>query len=431
MGRVLQKNGGGGQKSMARDRLTSLGVKNTTAPGIYHDGGGLYLQVSPLSKGSKSWFLRYRINGKVRDMGLGSVADWKLADIRERAKLYRRMVDDKIDPIDHRNAQRDAHVAESEAREAAKAKRKSFEECATICFEARKSKWKNPKHRAQWISTLKTYAFPTIGNLDIRLVGKQELKSLLEPIWLKKPETADRVFQRIRTVFEWASAGDHLDKYDAKIWKDVITLLGGPREGREVRHFAACPYAEVGNLVREVHATSISEMLKLCFEFMILTAGRSAEVRGAKKSEIDLDKKTWTVEATRMKMGIEHVVPLSDRAVEIVRQTLALAPKGELLFPGPKGKLPFSDQAFTKVVLRENLAVTYTAHGFRSSFRTWAGEKTNYERVVCERALAHDIKTDTEVAYDRSDYEKKRRGLMQAWADYISSTATDLDAAVT
>jgi integrase len=402
--------------------LTSLAVKNITEPGIYHDGGGLYLQVSPLSKGSKSWFLRYRLNGKVRDMGLGSVADWGLAKARERAQQYRRMVADKVDPIHFRNAQLAAQLAEAKSIDSARRNKKSFEEASRECFDTMKSKWKNAKHRAQWISSLEMYAFPALGKFAVSDIGKRELEAVLAPIWLDKVETADRVLQRMRTVLEWASARDYITNYNPKIWIELKSLLPGRPESEE-NHFASCPYNEVAELLAALRRTTISEVLKLAFEFMVLTVTRSSEARGAGKAEINLSARTWTIPAARMKLGKQHVVPLSDRAVHVLKDAFSLEPDSTLVFPSRNSLKPFSDQAFTKVVLRETLRTQYTAHGFRSSFRTWAGEQTNYERVVCELALAHDIKSATEAAYDRSDYENKRRKLMEDWATYIAASS--------
>ncbi len=422
MGRQLLETRNLNRKSRDRERLSALAVKNISEPGIYHDGGGLYLQVSSLSKGSKSWFLRYRFDGKVRDMGLGAFADWPLAKARERAQHYRRMLDDKIDPIQFRNSQSDVQRAERKAVESARSKQKTFEQATRECLDTIKSKWKSDKHRAQWQSSLEMYANPLIGKLPIAGIGKRELERVLVPIWLEKPETADRVLQRIRTVLEWASARDYVSNYNPKIWIELKSLLPG-RPKSEEKHFASCPYREVGTLLRSLRGTHISEMLKLAFEFVVLTVARSSEGREAEKREIDFKTRVWTIPATRMKLGVTHIVPLSDQAMEVLRRAFLLDPDSPFVFPSTSTGRPLSDQAFTKVVLRESLGVAYTAHGFRSSFRMWAGEQTNYERVVCELALAHDIKSDTEAAYDRSDYGGKRRKLMQEWADFIQLPA--------
>jgi integrase len=405
-------------KSKARDRLSALMVKSITAPGIYHDGGGLYLQVSRLESRSKSWFLRYTIEGKVRDMGLGSLTEWSLSEIRERAKKYRRMLDDKLDPIEVRNSERLLQKAEVAEKAKLQASQKTFAECAYECHKSLKSSWKNSKHGDQWINTLTTYAFPILGKNLIAEVDKHSIKNVMLPIWLSKKDTADRLLQRIRTVMDWAVAHEYHPGYKPSLWKDLTTILP-QRPDQQRKHFSSCPHTDVGLLVRQLHATSVTPVVKLCFEFMILTAARSGEARGALKSEIDFDKKIWRIDGSRMKAGITHTVPLSDRAEAVLREAFSIEPDGVFVFPSARKKTALSDQAFTKVVLRENLKVAYTAHGFRSSFRTWAGKLTSYDRIVCELALAHDLKTDVESAYDRNDYEEKRRHLMQDWASYL------------
>ncbi|CAM8645430.1 XerC Integrase [Comamonadaceae bacterium] len=407
-------------KSKARDRLSALMVKSITTPGIYHDGGGLYLQVSRLESRSKSWFLRYTIEGKVRDMGLGSLTEWSLSEIRERAKKYRRMLDDKLDPIEVRNSERLLQKAEVAEKAKLQASQKTFAECAYECHKSLKSSWKNSKHGDQWINTLTTYAFPILGKNLIAEVDKHSIKNVMLPIWLSKKDTADRLLQRIRTVMDWAVAHEYHPGYKPSLWKDLTTILP-QRPDQQRKHFSSCPYADVGPLVKQLQATGVTQIVKLCFEFMILTAARSGEARGALKSEIDFDKKIWRIDGSRMKAGITHTVPLSDRAEAILREAFSIEPDSVFVFPSTRKKTALSDQAFTKVVLRENLKVAYTAHGFRSSFRTWAGKLTNYDRIVCELALAHDLKTDVESAYDRNDYEEKRRHLMQDWASYLKA----------
>lgn len=397
----------------ARDRLTAVAVRNASKPGFYHDGGGLYLQVSRF--GTKSWILRYTINKKTRDMGLGPLSDWSLSEARERARKFRQLVDDKTDPIEARQKEHAAKAAEA-------ASRKTFEECAISCHESKSSAWKNPKHRDQWINTLSTYAFPKLGKLNVADVGKRAVADVLKPIWLTKQETANRVLQRIRAVLTFASAHDCYPGYDLKMWEELPALLP-ERADKKAVHHASCPYSQVNHLVRDLTASSLSEPLKLAFEFTILTAARSTEARGALKSEIDLDNKIWTIQDTRMKMAVTHTVPLSTRALEILRRAFALNPKSELVFPNPKSGKPFSDQAFTKVVLNETLNVEYTAHGFRSTFRTWAGEQTTYPREVCEQALAHNIMDAVEAAYARTTFVEQRRRLMQDWSEFVANKA--------
>ena len=406
-------------KSKARDRLSALMVKSISAPGIYHDGGGLYLQVSRLESRSKSWFLRYTIEGKVRDMGLGSLTEWSLSEIRDRAKKFRRMLDDKLDPIEIRKSDLLLQKVDVAEKAMLVASQKTFAECAAECHKSLKSSWKNTKHGDQWINTLTTYAFPTLGKYLVTEVDKNSIKNVMLPIWLSKKDTADRLLQRIRTVMDWAVAHEYHPGYKPSLWKDLSTILP-QRPDQPRKHFSSCPYADVGALIRQLQVTGVTPIVKLCFEFMILTAARSGEARGALKTEVDFDQKIWRIDGGRMKAGITHTVPLSDKAEAILREAFLVAPESIFVFPSARNKVALSDQAFTKVVLRENLKVSYTAHGFRSSFRTWAGKLTNYDRIVCELALAHDLKTEVESAYDRNDYEEKRRHLMQDWANYLS-----------
>jgi integrase len=399
--------------SRARDRLSGLMVRNTTVPGMYHDGGGLYLQVS--QSGTKSWILRYTFNQKIRDMGLGPLSDWTLAESRERAKKYRQLIADQIDPIEHRQVQQKAQVAELQ-------NRKTFKECAIACHDDKLTLWKNVKHKDQWINTLTNYAFPLIGSMNVASVGKKEVAKVLEPIWLTKQETANRLLQRMRIVLGWASAHDYYADYNLKMWDELPNLLPGRPKKKESHHSAA-PYTEAGALIEKLRQSNVSPLLKYCFEFTVLTAARSGEARGALKSEVDFEKNMWVIPDNRMKMDKAHSVPLSDRAIEVLKLAYAAAPRSALVFPNLNTNEPLSDQAFTKVVLRENLKVSYTAHGFRSTFRTWAGEQTKYPREVCEHALAHNIMDSVEAAYARTTFVEQRRNLMQDWANYLDATA--------
>lgn len=397
--------------SKAINRLTAIGIRKLTEPGFYHDGAGLYLQVSRF--GTKSWVLRYTVNKKTRDMGLGPLSDWTLAEVRENARQWRQQVDKGLDPIEARTSIR-------RATSKALSSRKTFEECAIACHASKVSGWKNEKHKAQWINTLTTYAFPVIGKMNVSDVGKKEVAAVLEPIWLTKQETADRLRQRIRTVLTWASSHDYYPDYDLKMWDELPNLVNTRPVNKTTNHHASCDYTAAGALLHQLRDTSISEMLKLCFEFMVLTAVRSGEARGTLKSEIDLSSRIWKIPANRMKMGIAHDIPLSDRAFEIASLAKMLHPDQELLFPNISNGKMYSDQAFTKVVLNETLKVSYTAHGFRATFRTWAGKETNYPREICEHALAHNVANETENAYARTNYFEKRVPLMQEWADYLS-----------
>ena len=395
--------------SRALNRLNPLAIKNAADPGFYHDGGGLYLQIS--RSGTKNWIYRFTINKTTRDMGLGAVAVWPLAKVRERLVGLRQLVSQKIDPIELQRSERNATQAAVE-------KRKSFRWCATACHERLAEGWKNAKHAKQWISTLEQYVFESIGDLDIAGVTRKEIAAVLSPIWLTKRETARRVRGRIKEVIEWAAANEYYPNYSLAMWKEVDKLLPVGRAQKTSR-MASCPYVEVGQLLSELKATSLTASLKLAFQFNVLTAVRPAEARNALKTEIDLTTRMWVIPEDRMKMGKEHAVPLSDQAMAVLTQAYALSGNSDYVFPNPTSGKPFSDQAFTKVALRETLKVSHTMHGFRSTFRTWAAERTTYPKEVCEFALAHNTMSAVEASYARTTHVEQRRPLMQDWANYL------------
>lgn len=405
--------------STDRDRLKSLEVKRLNTPGLYHDGGGLYLKVT--ASGTKSWLFRYRLHSRLRDMGLGTFNDFSLAEARERARKQRQLVADKIDPIDAREA------SAKENRKAVE-QSKTFETCAREYHTQESVHWKNPKHAAQWINTLRDYAFEKIGGLRVDKVGKDEVVEVLKPIWTTKPETASRVGQRIRTVLEWAAAKDLYPNFPHDFWIKVSTVLGKSRRNAVRTHHAACPYKQVGALIAAARASESQDIVKLAFEFTILTAARSGETRGAQWSEIDLEEKVWEIPADRMKAKKEHRVALSDRCIEILEAAKKLTGDAKLVFCHPKSKKEFSDAVFTSL-LHKGLGVPYTMHGFRSSFRDWGGEKTEHPRELLEVSLAHLPGDQTEHAYWRKDMIDRRRSLMSDWADY--ATTVQKEAATT
>ena len=399
--------------STDRDRLKALQVKRIEEPGIYHDGGGLYLQVSPA--GTKSWLFRYRLHGRMREMGLGSFKDFSLAEARERSRLQRQLVADKIDPIEQRDAR-------SQVAKAVAAQEISFEECARNYHKQEAVHWKNPKHAAQWINTLRDYAFDKIGKLKVHSVGKTEILAVLTPIWKTKPETASRVRQRMRAVLEWAAAKDLYPNYPHGIWDQIAKALGKNKKDGERAHHAACPYAEVSKLVAAVRASNSQDIVKLAFEFTILTAARSGDTRGAQWSEIKWDDRMWVIPGSRMKAKKEHRVPLTGRCLEILREAQELTKRSPLIFCHPNTKKPFSDAIFTSL-LHKGLDVPYTMHGFRSSFRDWGSEKTNHPRELLEVSLAHLPGDQTEHAYWRGDMIERRMALMEDWAGFAVSAA--------
>lgn len=381
-------------------------------PGYYPDGDGLYLQVS--RSGSSSWVLRFSLHKRAREMGLGSTKILSLADAREAARKYRQLLHQGVDPIEHRDAER-------ERQRLALAQRRTFAQCAVEYHALHAGAWKNVKHAAQWITTLRTYAFPVFGEREVSSVNKAHILAALEPIWLTKPETASRVRQRIRAVLDWAAARDYRVGSDPHLWDQVARSLPKTSDIKKPKHFAACPYHEVPTVLRAVRAGNASDVVKDALEFLVLTAVRSGDVRGARWSEVDWLNKRWILPPERQKNGREHRVPLASRAVELLRIRQAQADDSPLIFAGQHGR-PLSDMAFTEVLRR--MAYSFTVHGFRSSFRDWCAEQTTYPREVCESALAHARANgdDVEASYFRSDLFEKRRLLMSEWAIYCGST---------
>jgi integrase len=393
-----------------RMRLSATAVNAKKEPGYYADGDGLYLQVTGGSSGKKSWILRFMLNKRSREMGLGSTSNYSLSEARERARKYRQMLDDGIDPIEHRKAERDQNLL-------ATTQRRTFEQCAHDYHKLHADGWKNAKHADQWINTLTTYAFPVFGKKDVSDVTKADVLRVLEPIWATKSETASRVRQRIRAVLDWAAARDYRRDHDPHLWDQVSRSL--PKIKDKTTHFASCPYSGIYDALQSIKSSNASDAVKLAFEFIILTAARSGEVRGAMWSEIDFETRRWTIPAERMKAGREHRIPLSARAVAILEERRGNG--SGLIFPSDKGK-PYSDMTFTMALRR--LGHEYTVHGFRSTFRDWSAEQTAYPREVCEAALAHAGKDATEAAYFRSDLFAKRRLMMDAWAEFCGTART-------
>ena len=393
-------------------KLSARRVSTETKPGLYSDGGGLYLQVS--KSGAKSWIYRFMMNRKVRDMGLGSLRDFTLAEVRDKARECRQLVHEGIDPIEQRKSVRSARMAESR-------KSQSFEDCAKDYLKAHSSAWKNPKHRQQWENTLSTYAYPVIGKLSVKDIDTHLVKKVLDPIWTTKTETATRVRGRIERILDWATVQELRHGDNPARWKGHLDhLLPAPGKLKRVQHHKALPYQDMHDLTQEL--TSAEGISALGLRFLILTAARSGEVRLATWEEIDLINKTWTIPAERMKAGKEHVVPLCSQAVDIL-ETMGRFREGDLVFSGNKKDRPLSDMAFTQL-LRRMGRTDITAHGFRSSFRDWAGETTAFPREVIEAALAHQLKDKTEAAYFRSNLLDKRRKLMNAWERHCYTKPT-------
>jgi len=386
---------------MAR-HINKLPPKAATAistPGRYSDGGGLYLVVG--AGASRKWVFRFRWNGKLRDMGLGGTTKVSLAKARERAAEARRMIGEGENPL--------------EAKQALKAI-PTFGEFADELVTALKAEWRNEKHKAQWSATLANYAGP-LRPLRLDKIETAHVLETLKPIWSEKPETASRLQQRIAKVLDAARAKGFRSGENPARWRGHLDHLLPARQKLSRGHHAALPYAEVSAFIAKLRERDAVAALAL--EFVILTAARSGEVRGATWAEIDLEAKVWTVPASRMKAGREHRVPLSASALAVLDKVKPLTngKADAFVFPGFKKDASLSDAAFSALFIRMGLdRGAITPHGFRSSFRDWAGEVSTFPREVAEAALAHSVGDATEQAYRRGDALEKRRKLMDARA---------------
>jgi integrase len=391
-------------------RLSAVALPKLKA-GMHADGGGLYLQVT--QSGARTWIYRFMLDRRAREMGLGPLHIVTLAEAREKARECRRLRHEGIDPIDARKAQR------AEERLAA-ATAMTFQECAERYIEAHKAGWRNPKHAAQWPSTLATYVYPVFGDLPVQAIDVGLVTKVLEPIWRTKPETASRVRGRIEAVLDWATVRGYRNGDNPARWRGHLDkLLPARAKVRKVEHHAALRYLEMGDFVAGLREQE--GIASRALEFLILTATRTVEVIGARWDEFAVAEKLWTVPAARMKAGKEHRVLLSGRALAIVEGMKAQRVNDhEFVFPGGRPGKPLSNMAMLKV-LRRMGRTDLTAHGFRSSFRDWAAERTNFPHEVAEMALAHTVSDKVEAAYRRGDLFMKRRQLMDAWARHCAT----------
>ncbi|MEQ9445413.1 MAG: integrase arm-type DNA-binding domain-containing protein, partial [Rhodospirillaceae bacterium] len=392
-------------------RLTTLTVSRTKEKGLYADGGGLYLQVS--SAGTKSWIYRYRMNGRKtpRDMGLGALSTVTLAEARDKARSVRNMVLDGVDPIENKRSERQASALKT-------ASAITFSDCADKYIAAHQAGWRNAKHASQWATTLKTYAYPAFGDLAVGSIDTALVLKAIEPIWATKTETASRVRGRIETILDWATAREYRSGENPARWRGHLDkLLPARKKVQKVKHHEALPYAEVGKFIQNLHEQHSTAAKAL--EWLILTATRTGETIGARWAEIDFEAKTWTIPAERMKSGKEHRVPLSSQAIKIAKK-LNEGKKSDFVFPGGKAKQPLSNNSLLALLNRMDRS-DLTAHGFRSTFRDWAAEQTNYAREVAEMALAHTVSDKVEAAYRRGDLFNKRERLMTEWARYCGT----------
>ena len=419
-------------------KLTVVGVKAAKytmgkggRPIRQGDGGGLYLQIS--SGGSKSWLFRFMLDGRSREMGVGSFEFVGLAEARQLASDARQLLARGVDPID----------ARAEAEKAAKATKVSAQEntfraVAERYVSSHEQSWRNPKHRAQWRSTLDTYAYPVVGETPVRDINTDDVLRVLRPIWTRKPETASRLRGRVEAILDAATAQGVRAGDNPARWKGHLSTLL-PAHGRiaKRRHHPALPYQQVGQFLAVLRGRASTSARAL--EFAILTAARAGEVRGARWSEIDFNDAVWTIPKERMKANREHRVPLSAPAVALLQDCNPPRKGGDrqgFVFLGERAAKPLSEMAMEMLLRRMNEVANgeqptwrdkegqaIVPHGFRSTFRDWCSEATDYARDLAEAALAHALKDKTEAAYRRGDALEKRRKMMEDWGIFCQSTA--------
>jgi integrase len=393
--------------------LTALKVEKVRKPGMYADGGGLYLRVTP--EGTKNWVLRFMIDRRPRWMGLGPLALYGLQEARTKALDARRKRHEGIDPIAARRAERARQRLDA-------AKAVSFKQCAEAYISSHRAGWRNSKHAGQWGATLATYAYPVIGALPVQAVDTGLVLKVLEPIWTAKPETAGRVRGRLESILDFAKVRGERDGENPARWRGHLDkLLPAHSKVRQVEHHAALPYAELPAFLASLREQE--GVAALALDFLVLTAARTGEAIGARWTEIDLLDKTWTVPAARMKARREHRVPLSARALAILDE-MRLARDGNngdaFVFPGGKAGKPLSNMAFL-MLLRRMGHGNLTAHGFRATFKTWASDRSSFHNEIVEASLAHVIGGKVEQAYMRGDLFEKRRRLMAQWAAFATT----------
>lgn len=388
-------------------KLNARGVA-TAGPGKHEDGDGLRLVVSPT--GGRKWVLRLTVDGKRREMGLGAYPLVTLAEARDKATQARRQVHDGQDPI--------------AARKVAPPAIPTFTQAAARFIRAHRRGWANRKHARQWVATLKTYARPILGTTTVDRIGTEEVLRVLSPIWTTKTETAKRVQGRLENVLDFAAARKWRDPMNPARWRGHLDkLLPRPARVRTVAHHPAMPYPELPGFMADL--ARLNSVSALALRFLILTATRSGETLGATWAEIDLEAAVWTIPAARMKAKRDHRVPLTGAALAIL-EALPRLHGTPYVFPGARDSRPLSNMALLQLMRGMGYGVggtrgAYVPHGFRSTFRDWAGEASTFPRDVCEMALAHVIENKVEAAYRRGDLFAKRRAMMDAWADWCAA----------
>ena len=381
------------------NKLTVSAISKAAMPCVLGDGGGLTLFLD--SAEARHWVFRYTFAGKRRELGLGGYPIVSLTDAREAAEKFRRQIRDGVDPIAHRRE--------------VKAKQQTFKEAFGDYFARKKKELSNAKHVAQWESTMKCHVYPFIGTKSVDTVTGKDIVDILTPIWHAKPETASRILQRLTNVFDATIILGN--RTAANPCTGVTQVLG--KSGKQPSHHPALPYDKAPDFIKRLRASGADAQTKLAFEFLILTAARSGEVRLAPAAEVDPAKKLWTIPAARMKARRDHIVPLSSRALEVYRQARALSGDNALLFPSRDPERPLSDMVFTKLMRDWGLGDAVTAHGFRSTFKTWCAEVDKVRDEVSEVALAHVDTNKARAAYKRAAYIDERAPLMQRWCDFL------------
>jgi integrase len=377
------------------NNLSVVKVRSLKTPGRYSDGNGLYLEVD--SSGAKRWMLRTVVQGKRCDIGLGSVLTVSLAEAREQAVQLRKIARTGGDPLASRKLEKGVPT---------------FEQAARRVHRDHAPTWNNLKHSGQWLTSLESYAFPVIGAMPVSKIESRDLINVLSPIWLIKQETARRVKQRIGTVLDWAQASGF--RTGANPTQSIAKGLA--KQNRAARHHSALPYADVPYFVDDLRRGEAGAPVRLAFELLILTATRTSETLKAKWGEVSGD--VWTVPAHRMKAKQEHRIPLTKRCLEILHEAKTFS-DGDYIFPGRSRGTPLSNTSLLETIKRLDRKVT--THGFRSSFKDWATECTNFPLEVSEAALSHTVKDKTERAYRRGDLFAKRRQLMETWESHVLS----------
>ena len=388
--------------------LSATEVRRISKPGRHAVGGvsGLLLVVK--DTGAKSWILRTVVGSKRRNIGLGGFPDVPLAQAREKARQMKELILDGIDPVEERRDRQQALVKNQ-------AKRLTFAQAAKLCHDKKSSEFRNAKHSMDWISSVNRYAIPIIGNIPVSEINLPHILKVLEPIWKTKTETATRLRQRMEAILAWASVSGHRSGDNPVRWKGHLdAILPTPNKIRTRNHFAALPWKDIGAFMKTLRKKRGTSCRAL--EFLILTAARSGEVRLATWDEIDLENNVWTIPAPRMKAGKEHTVPLTDQAANILRK-LPRFENSDYVFAAPRGG-PLSDMSLSMVCRR--MEIDAVPHGFRSTFRDWCAENTNFPREVAEMALAHTIESKVEAAYRRGDLFQKRIKLMKSWEKFCS-----------